>query len=240
MFLCLLPRKPTRESFAISPVNNYDVTLWKSWHLQSVIAMCFYLRNDQFKLQMQLILKLLSFIFLVVFSAGVSPAAQIKLGQVLPEVSLTEFGKLNLEGEQINYVPWNSRELRGKVFTIYHLAGTRSAASLNDAFIDRLLEEQFDLLPGNPHQTFNIINLDDAMFGTSGIVQRTVEDRKRKYVVPGFALDKEGVIRNAWSLAPDSSAVIILNRSGKVVFFKDRQLSQAEIDQAIQMIKQNL
>ena len=67
--------------------------------------MCFYLQNDQFKLQMQLILKLLSFIFLVVFSAGVSPAAQIKLGQALPEVSLTEFGKLNLEGEQISYVP---------------------------------------------------------------------------------------------------------------------------------------
>ena len=67
--------------------------------------MCFYLQNDQFKLQMQLILKLLSFIFLVVFSAGVSPAAQIKPGQSLPEVSLTEFGKLNLEGGQISYVP---------------------------------------------------------------------------------------------------------------------------------------
>ena len=48
---------------------------------------------------MQLILKLLSFIFLVVFLAGFSPAAQINLGHALPEVSLTEFGKLNLEGE---------------------------------------------------------------------------------------------------------------------------------------------
>jgi uncharacterized protein len=106
------------------------------------------------------------------------------------------------------------------VFTIYHLVGTRSVASLNDAFIDRLLEEQFDLLPGNPHQTINIINLDDAMFSTSGIVQRTVEDRKRKYIVPGFTLDKEGVICNAWGLVPESSAVIILNRSGKVVFLR--------------------
>jgi YtfJ family uncharacterized protein len=78
------------------------------------------------------------------------------------------------------------------------------------------------------------------MFGTSGIVQRTVEDRKRKYIVPGFVLDKEGVIRNAWGLAPESSAVIILNRAGKVVFFKDGQLSQAEIDRAVQLIKQNL
>ena len=50
----------------------------------------------------------------------------------------------------------------------------------------------------DPLQTFNIINLDDAMFGTSCIVQRTVEDRKRKYIVPGFVLDKEGVIPNAW------------------------------------------
>ena len=157
-------------------------------------------------------------IFLVAFSLRISSASQIKLGEVLPEVNLTEFGKLNLEGEQISYVPWNSRELCGKIFKIYHLAGTRSAVSLNDTFIDRLLREQFDLLPGNLHQTFNIINLEDAMFGTSGIVQRTVEDRKRKYVVPSFVLDKEGAIRNAWGLAPESSAVIILNRAGKVVF----------------------
>ena len=56
------------------------------------------------------------------------------------------------------------------------------------------------------------------MFDISGIVQRTVEDRKRKYVVPGFVLDKEGAICNAWGLATEGSAVIILNRSGKVVF----------------------
>ena len=189
---------------------------------------------------MKLIFQLLISTWLLLFAVEFSQAGQIKLGQPLPKVTLNELGKLNLEGEQISYVPWNSRELRGKVFTIYHLAGTRLAASLNDAFIDRLLEEQFDLLPGNPHQTFNIINLDDAMFGTSGIVQRTVEDRKRKYIVPGFALDKEGVIRKAWGLAPESSAVIILNQAGKVVFFKDGQLSQAEIDQAIQVIKKNL
>ena len=189
---------------------------------------------------MKLISQLLISTWLLIFAVEFSQAGQIKLNHPLPKVTLNELGKLNLEKEQISYVPWNSSELRGKVFTIYHLAGTRSAASLNDAFIDRLLEEQFDLLPGNPHQTFNIINLDDAMFGTSGIVQRTVEDRKRKYVVPSFALDMKGVIREAWGLAPESSAVIILNRSGKVVFFKDGQLTQVEIDRAVQLIKQNL
>ena len=56
------------------------------------------------------------------------------------------------------------------------------------------------------------------MFGISGIVQPTVEDHKRKHVVPGFVMDKEGSIRNAWGLAPENSAVIILNRVGKVVF----------------------
>ena len=53
-------------------------------------------------------------------------------------------------------------------------------------------------------------------------------------------MDKEGAIRNAWGLAPKSSAVIILNRGGKVVFFKDGQLNQVEVNQAIQLIKQNL
>ena len=55
-----------------------------------------------------------------------------------------------------------------------------------------------------------------------------------------FTHDKKGAIRNAWGLAPESSAVIILNKAGKVVFFKDGQLSKAEIDQVIQVIKKNL
>ena len=36
-------------------------------------------------------------IFLVAFSLRISSASQIKLGEVLPEVNLTEFGELNLE-----------------------------------------------------------------------------------------------------------------------------------------------
>ena len=55
-----------------------------------------------------------------------------------------------------------------------------------------------------------------------------------------FTQDKKGAIRNAWGLAPESSAVIILSKAGKVVFFKDGQLSKAEIDQVIQVIKKNL
>ncbi|MAH62059.1 MAG: hypothetical protein CMN54_01155 [SAR324 cluster bacterium] len=34
--------------------------------------------------------------------------------------------------------------------------------------------------------------------------------------------------------------MIILNKAGKVVFFKVGQLSKAEIDQVIQVIKKNL
>ena len=56
------------------------------------------------------------------------------------------------------------------------------------------------------------------MFGISGIVQPTVEDHKRKYVVPGFVLDKEGGDSQCMGLAPESIAVIILNRAGKLVF----------------------
>jgi len=57
------------------------------------------------RIQMHPKLKFPTVIFLVAFSLRISSASQIKLGEVLPEVNLTEFGKLNLEGEQISYVP---------------------------------------------------------------------------------------------------------------------------------------
>ena len=71
---------------------------------------------------MKLIFQLLISTWLLIFAVEFSQAGQIKLGQPLPKVTLNELGKLNLEGEQISYVPWNSRELRGKVFTIYSLS----------------------------------------------------------------------------------------------------------------------
>ena len=60
---------------------------------------------------MKLVFQLLLPICLLIFAVESGQAGQIRLGQPLPTVTLNELGKLNLEGEQISYVPWNSREL---------------------------------------------------------------------------------------------------------------------------------
>jgi YtfJ family uncharacterized protein len=172
--------------------------------------------------------------------AGNAWAARVQVGQTLPNVTISDYGQTQLKGDDISYKTWSSQDLRGKVFTIYHIAGTQSAAELNETFMDRLVEKQFDVRPGNPHQTVTIVNLDDAIFGTSGIVRDTIEERQRKYQVASFVLDDDGKVRETWELQSDSSAIIVVDPQGKVLFFKEGALSAEETEQALQTIEQSL
>ncbi|EKT61137.1 hypothetical protein OOA_11283 [Providencia burhodogranariea DSM 19968] len=47
-------------------------------------------------------------------------------------------------------------------------------------------------------------------------------------------------MKKAWDLAPESSAIIILNNQGKVIYFKDGVLTPPEITKAIELIKSEL
>ncbi len=55
-----------------------------------------------------------------------------------------------------------------------------------------------------------------------------------------MVLDKQGLAQTTWDLELKSSAIILLDPSGKVLFMKDGELSQAEIDQVITLINENL
>lgn len=46
--------------------------------------------------------------------------------------------------------------------------------------------------------------------------------------------------RNAWALTPESSAIILLDKEGKVLFAKDGQLDAAEITKVMGLIQSHL
>lgn len=55
-----------------------------------------------------------------------------------------------------------------------------------------------------------------------------------------MVLDSKGMARNAWELTPESSAIVLLDKEGKVLFAKDGQLTANEITTVMELIKSHL
>ena len=178
---------------------------------------------------------LLLILFGALLFGGLAQAdVPLSVGRPLPTLQVTSPGELHLQDdESIDYAPWDSTSTVGKPTLIYHLAGTSSASDLNRRFIDRLKTLE---LPKGSYYFVTIVNLEDAMWGTSGLVQNSVEKRKRRYQRNIFVLDETSIVRNQWGLVPESSAVLLLDASGTLVRFKDGPLTEGEEQEFVQLI----
>ncbi len=170
----------------------------------------------------------------LLFSSSALSASPLSEGEPLPELQVSAPGVLALqEDESIHYLPWDSTSTAGKPTLIYHLAGTSSASDLNRRFIDRLKQLE---LPKGSYYFVTIVNLEDALWGTSGLVQRSVEKRQRRYQQNIFVLDETSIVRNTWGLVPESSAVLLLDASGTLVRVKDGPLTAEEEQEFVELI----
>ena len=161
-------------------------------------------------------------------------------GILVPSIKL-ERGRMVLDGKDIGYRPWKSSETRGRVRTIYHLAGRIGIDNVNRAFIEALIAAKLpEKLPDSPYKTVTILNLSDTLWGTHGIATGQFEDSQRYFPYALHVADEQGVAREAWDLEPKQSAVIILDKDSKVLFFKEGKLTPEEIRTAVGLIKSRL
>jgi YtfJ family uncharacterized protein len=94
--------------------------------------------------------------------------------------------------------------------------------------------------PQENYQTTTIINQDDAMWGTGSFVKSSAQDSKKEFPWSSMVLDENGLVAKTWGLKQESSAIIVQDKQGKVLFTKEGPLNQDEITQVIALIKQNI
>ncbi|WP_406666212.1 YtfJ family protein [Gallaecimonas sp. GXIMD1310] len=165
---------------------------------------------------------------LPVLAHNITPSAP------LPAVTVKDDGAIILKDKKFHYAPFNSSSLTGKVRVIQHFAGRTSAKAINQPLIDAIKAAH---LPEDKYQTVTIINVDDAIWGTGPFVRSSAKNAKKKYPWSEIVLDEDGVVRKAWELTPDSSAIIVVDPAGKVQFVHDGKLSKAQIAQVMTLVK---
>ncbi len=172
---------------------------------------------------------------MLIFVSGLLQAGTPQIGSYLTHVNIASAGEVLVnEDTHFSYTKWDSNQLKGKIRTIQHLAGRSKAKTINDPFIQALKEAKLD---NSVYQTTTIINLDEAIFGTQNIVIGKIKKNKRRHPHASFILDEHGSVKASWNLKPKGSAIIVLDEAGKVMYFKDGQLNQQEVNELMTTLK---
>ena len=154
-------------------------------------------------------------------------------GQRVAPVGIADRGELILNNDKFSYKNWNSSQLAGKVRVIQHIAGRTSAKEKNANLIEAIKAAG---LPHDRYQTTTIVNTDDAIPGSGMFVRSSIESNKQLYPWSQFIVDSNGLARKAWQLDEGSSAIVVLDKDGRVQWAKDGALTQQEVQQIVGLL----
>lgn len=190
---------------------------------------------------------------LMLLASAAANAADITIGEKLPEVNIQEKGMLVpetdvvdgklvfKEGGDIDYRPWSSSELTGKIRTVYHLAARIGIDNINAHYIDAIIAADLDEHgPDALYQTVTVLNTDEALWGTTGLAHSRMESSQKEFPYAGYVIDAEGEALAAWGLESKSSAVIIVDEEGTVLWYKDGKLTDTEVEEAVGIVEKEL
>ena len=191
--------------------------------------------------------------FLLISFFSQAYAEEIKIGEKIPEITIEKKGIMTFDYEiknnqmacpgemEITYRPWSTSELEGKVSTIYHLAARMGIEDINQPYIDALIKADLpDKLPESDYKTTTILNLDDAVWGTSGLASSKFTKSQEEFPYAYYVADLKGTAAEAWNLEKKNTAVIVIDKSNKVLFFKEGKLNDKDIASAVSKIKEAL
>ncbi|MFD1804289.1 YtfJ family protein [Mixta tenebrionis] len=164
-----------------------------------------------------------------------APAHNFVTGERVAPVGVAERGELLLHQGEPVWRSWNSARLSGTPGVVLHMAGRLSAKSLNAPLIDAIHQAAF---PTDKLHLTTIVNTDDAIPGSALFVRRSLEQSKRQSPAARFVVDERGVVSRAWRLAAGGSAVVVLDRTGRVCFAKDGALTPAEVQRVMLLLRQ--
>ncbi|MDR9826861.1 YtfJ family protein [Vibrio sp. FNV 38] len=164
-------------------------------------------------------------------------ALNLEVDKTLPTVTINNIGELILEQDTIKYQSWNTEKMLGKVRVIQAIAGRGAAKEMNAPLMAALTAAEF---PEEQYQTTTIINQDDALWGTGSFVKSSAEDSKKEFPWSSMVLDSDGLVANQWALTEKSSAIILQDKQGTILFIKEGALSEGEINNILTLIGNNL
>jgi YtfJ family uncharacterized protein len=170
---------------------------------------------------------------LLQLSAQAQPPAP---GAPLPPLRIEDRGEVLLQGEDFSFAPWSSEKQPGKVHILQYLGATRADSKRFKPFTDAV-ERTFER--GEYHIT-TIVNLDAALWGTTGLAVSEVKDSKRKYPGSTMVLDESGSGVDAWELGKSGTGLAIMDGEGIVRYFTREPLDEKDLEASVELVRKTI
>ena len=160
-------------------------------------------------------------------------ASSPEVGNPLPAVVIEEKGEITLSQDELNYVAWSSSANPGKAHVLQYFPGTQSASKIFEPFTDLLQ----DNLETNTYHVTTLVNLDAAMWGTTGFVVSQVESKKKEFPLATMVLDKDGTGASTWGLGDKGSVLVVLDQDGLIRYVTQAAMSEEELSQTLEIVR---
>ena len=171
----------------------------------------------------------------LLFSPALS-ATNITIGEPLPALTINERGELLLANDEFSFRPWSFSGAIGKVHVVQYMAARQGARDQTIPFTDRLESA----LPENSYHVTTVLNMDDALWGTTGFVMSSVKSSKKKYPDSTIVLDENGVGLETYGLQPKGATIVIMDGGGSVLYVKEGAMTAEEIDSTLELMRQHI
>ena len=155
--------------------------------------------------------------------------ADMKIGEIPKALTLKDDAGGRLDG-----TPWSSSELTGKVSIIFYVDPDEK--DLNNPTSEALKAEAFPL---EKYQSYGIINM-AATWLPNFAISKSLKKKQKIYTSTIYVRDYDKALVKEWGIADDTSDVLAFDKTGRLIFKKEGQLTEDEIELLIKTIRDHL
>ena len=152
------------------------------------------------------------------------------VGEVPKQVVLEgENGGLARDGSA-----WSSDTLKGKLFVLFYVDPDKK--DVNEAYNKAL--KRFKKENRLSFQSVAIINL-AATWKPDIIIEKLLQSKQKEFPDVIYVKDKHKVLVKEWGLKDDASDILIIDKSGKVIFYKAGKMDKADKEKSFALLKES-
>ncbi|MDA3945931.1 MAG: transcriptional regulator [Helicobacteraceae bacterium] len=167
-------------------------------------------------------------IFLLPLLLSLSLSA-VEIGQTVPTVTLD-----GDKGGRVTGEAWSSSELKGKVHLLFYVDPNEK--DLNNDLSDAVKAAELDR---SKYASVAIINM-AATWKPNFAINAALKSKQEKFPHTVYVKDMDKHVVNSWNVADDNSDIIVFDKNGSVLFYKEGKVEGEQIDEVIRLIKENM
>jgi len=154
------------------------------------------------------------------------------IGEPLPSVTISEGGRVILDGNGYSLVPWSWPGSSNKVQVLQYVPGTRKGGDLYDPMTERMQRE----LDIDRYDITAIVNLEVTSAFVKPFVRGAVVDEQRTFTRATLVLDEQGIGQATWNLT-QQAAFVVVDRKGLIVDVMLGAPSEAGFERSFQVLR---